>query len=67
VVRPSSIAAVEPTSRGTKARLHFVDTGGWLSTEDETFDGVHPTPKGAKVIARKLRDWLRDNGFLAES
>ena len=66
VVRPSSIAAVSPAAKGTRARLHFVDTKGWLDAYEDTFDDVHPTRSGAVKIARRFREWLSANGFLAE-
>ena len=66
VVRPSSVAAVEPTARGTKAQLHFVDTEGWLDARSDTFDGLHPTRQGAIKIAQHFRHWLASNGFLKE-
>lgn len=67
VVRPSSIAAVSPAAKGTTARLHFVDTKGWLDAREDTFDDCHPTRSGAVKIARKFRDWLDDHGFLADA
>ena len=67
IVRPSSIAAVAPNERGTKTRLHFIDTHGWLDDKEDTLDGIHPTKKGARKIAKKLKMWLGDHGFLAEA
>lgn len=67
IVRPSSIAAVAPEERGTKTRLHFVDTKDWLEDKEDTFDGVHPTKKGARKIAKKLKSWLGDHGFLTDA
>lgn len=67
IVRPSSIAAVAPEERGTKTRLHFVDTQGWLEDKEDTYDGVHPTKKGARKIAKKLKLWLGEHGFLSEA
>ncbi|KAK9898688.1 hypothetical protein P389DRAFT_193709 [Cystobasidium minutum MCA 4210] len=69
IVRPSSIAAaVAPNEeKGTKTRLHFIDTLDWLDDEKDTFDGIHPTKKGARKIAKKLKGWLGDNGFLADA
>lgn len=66
IVRPSSIAAVAPEERGTKTRLHFIDTQGWLDEKEDTFDGQHPTKRGARKIAKKLKTWLGEHGFLAE-
>lgn len=66
VVRPSSIAAITLAAKGTRARLHFVDTKGWLDAQEDTFDDCHPTRGGATKIAKRLRDWLGENGFLAE-
>jgi lysophospholipase L1-like esterase len=66
VVRPSSIAAVTSTAKGTTARLHFVDTKGWLDAYEDTFDDVHPTRSGAIKIAKRLREWLGNHGFLAD-
>ena len=64
MVRPSSIAAVEPSAQGTKARLHYIDTDGWLDSRSDTFDGLHPTRQGAIKIAQNLKHWLATNGFL---
>lgn len=66
IVRPSSIAAISPSARGTRARLHFIPTRGWLDDDSDTFDGVHPTRSGAVKIAQKLRAWLMDGGFLVD-
>ena len=68
IVRPSSIAAaVAPDQeKGTTTRLHFIDTSNWLDLKEDTFDdGVHPTRKGARKIAKKLKIWLGQNGFLS--
>lgn len=64
IVRPSSLAAAtDQSARGTKARLHYISTEGWLDEEADTFDGLHPTRQGAQKIAARLRDWLAQQGF----
>jgi lysophospholipase L1-like esterase len=66
LVRPSSIAAVTELAKGTKARLHFADTQGWLDSREDTFDGLHPTRKGAAKIGKRLARWLAKEGFLKD-
>lgn len=65
LVRPSSVAAVLPSSRGTKARLHYIDTQGWLDAEEDTVhEGRYLSRSGSIKVARRLRSWLAENGFL---
>lgn len=65
IVRPSSLeVASDFSAKGTQTRLHFVNTNGWIDEESDTFDGIHPTRKGAQKIGRRLCDWLVQGGFV---
>ncbi|GGX00683.1 GDSL-type esterase/lipase family protein [Streptomyces lomondensis] len=50
---PQTEAAVRAAVAGGDARVSFVDTTGWLGSDDLT-DSVHPNDRGHRVIADRL-------------
>jgi lysophospholipase L1-like esterase len=50
--------AVESLSTAGDARLHYIDTTGWLEKADFV-DGVHPTQPGHMKVALRLAPLLR--------
>lgn len=50
--------AVQMLAADGDARVHFIDTAGWLEKPDFV-DGVHPTEAGHAKVARRLAPLLR--------
>ncbi|MCH7232616.1 RICIN domain-containing protein [Glycomyces sp. L485] len=46
--------AVEVRNNAGDAKVHFVDTAGWVDPETDTWDNVHPTDEGQQKIANLL-------------
>lgn len=52
-------ALVEQRVATGDARLHFVDTSGWLDSTIDTTDGVHPNAMGHRKAAERLEAEIR--------
>lgn len=52
-------AAVQELNAGGDARVHYVDTTGWLDAKTDFGDGIHPNPAGQAKAAQRLIPLLR--------
>ena len=51
--------AVAALNAGDDARVHFIDTAGWLDSPADYVDGVHPNANGNRKVAVRLAPLLK--------
>ncbi len=51
--------AVAAARKEGDAKVHFVETAGWLDRRTDTTDGVHPNTQGHQKAAKRLTEVIR--------